>query len=466
MNSLLKKAVAFAEAVAATDTAGVLTEDRDRLFVTGRLDEHLALQGAELATELLASRLASIEVSKQQQAVAVEDLASTRGLVRITFVKHRTPTTANFFTNEGLRSALLRDDSMADVSTVLIAEDFPSFSSRTTIYQSWEEVIADGDPVRHDAVDPRKYVIHREKIIPAHVGPLLPMDGVLPAQSTVADVWMSWAMKTLPFLMADEVSMDRNRSPVLTFASPRTNVDVEMDLPLDRDLTALSMEAVAWVYDGAVGAQSRHNFLAAELARMWTQGEEWSTGFRRIGSRALESAKSAQRLHDSGKTSDVLKAEGDLRKALNDEVNRVNQQIRDLTGALWRDFAVAIGALVAKATLPKAGVSADGVGLMILLGTVAFLIASLAVTVYANHRLLRIAGETRKNWQRDVYAFLTEPQVESLALKPIGDAEAVYARVQCVVICAYVVVIVALLVIGLGVAGGTISGTPSASPSP
>jgi hypothetical protein len=444
----------------------VLTEDREKLFVTGHLDEHLARQGAELAAEMSTSRLASIEVSKQQQVVALEDLASIRGLVRITFVKHRTPATARFFTAEGLGTSLARDDSMGDVSTVLVADVFPSFSSRTASYRTWEEVTADGDPVQHDAVDPRRYIIHRERIIPPHVGPLLPKDGVMPLQSKVADVWMTWAMKTLPLLLADEVAAGGVGSLVVTFSTPRTNVEIATNGPLDRELTALGMDAVAWVYDGASGVQSRHNFLAAELARMWQEGEDWSTGFRRIGSRALESAKSAQRLLDSGKTSDVLKAEGDLRKALNDEVTRVNQQIRDLTGSLWRDFAVAVGALVAKATLPKAGASADGVGLVILVGAVAFLIASLAVTVYANQRLLTIARETRGSWQRDVYAFLTDPQVESLALKPIRDAEAVYARVQCVAICAYAVMVIAMLIIGLGGDGSATGGMPSRSPLP
>jgi hypothetical protein len=401
-------------------------------------------------------------VNNRDENVEPQKIAATTGAVRIVIAKPCTKSTVYFFTLEGFERFVFGSSGLSDARTISVASDFKEFATETIQFRPWEGPVADITSHRSDEdIDARRVIFDPTTTVPQHVGPIL-VRGQIPVASPVGDTWARHALRTLPVLLVDEIRAADDAGRLLTIVLPRTNIEQIFTETVDRELLRIESEAARWIYTSSASMETRHAFFAAELGRMWHDSEAWDIGFRRVGARALESAKSAERFMASGKTSDVLKAEGDLRKALNDEVSRVNQQIRDLTSALWRDFAVVIAALVARVSLARDG-AADGFGTMVLVGAAVFLIASISVIVYANRRLLGIARKARGTWQSDVYAFLTEPEVTTLALQPICEAEAVYSRVETIVIIAYVVAILAMLGIVSGVNNGGLRG---ANPSP
>ncbi|MBC5801927.1 MAG: hypothetical protein GIX03_02715 [Candidatus Eremiobacteraeota bacterium] len=467
MNPLLTKTVAFAESVAAAEPGGVCREDVNELFVTGRFTAETGKDCAALAQELSAAGLAQVTVvNNRDEGVVMDEIAGTTGAVRIRIMKPCTKSTVYFFTLDGLSRFVEDPSGLDEARTVLVASEFEAFSTQTIVFRSWEDPVSDVAEARSDEeIDARRVVYGPDGSVPKRIGPLI-FTGTFPAPSTVSDVWARRAWHALAALLVDEVRAVDAARRMLTITAPRTSIEQMFTEAVDRESLRLVCEAARWTYASSFSMDSRHALIAAELGRMWHDNETWDGGFRRVGARALESAKSAERLMISGKTSEVINAEGDLRKALNDEVGRVNQQIRDLTGALWRDFAVAIAALVARASLAKGGGATDIFGSAVLIGAAVFLIASIGVVVYANRRLLTIARNARTTWQSDVYAFLAEPEIESLALKPIREAETVYFCVEKIVVGAYVVVIAAILFTAFGINSSVLLGAPSASPSP
>jgi hypothetical protein len=64
-----------------------------------------------------------------------------------------------------------------------------------------------------------------------------------------------------------------------------------------------------------------------------------------IDSPALESARLLYKAHIRAGGKDTLKSLGDLRKSLTEDTQKILQQSRDLSSALWKDMALVISTL-------------------------------------------------------------------------------------------------------------------------
>lgn len=127
--------------------------------------------------------------------------------------------------------------------------------------------------------------------------------------------------------------------------------------------------AAKWVYAEGADVENRHSILSAEIARSFPRDAGWGAGLSSILGNALDSARIAYRLHLYDKSIDALKLMSDLRKGLADDVKSVSSQMSTLSAGLWRDAAVAVGAIALKS------VSAS-MGSFILAITAVYLIAS------------------------------------------------------------------------------------------
>src|SRR5690606_27287850 len=132
----------------------------------------------------------------------------------------------------------------------------------------------------------------------------------------------------------------------------------------------------------------KHTLLAYELGREWPEDISWTKGFVDRGSRALDAAKTAFHAHIRETSKDTLKSLGELRKTLTEEVSKTSQQTRELLSTLWRDFVIAITAILGRAAFVLSGTaSADSDIMRVMLGGIAvFLAFSLIFTLRANSR--------------------------------------------------------------------------------
>jgi hypothetical protein len=206
-------------------------------------------------------------------------------------------------------------------------------------------------------------------------------------------------------------------------------------------------DAARWVYASGSDVETRHILFTDALAREWHDGVAWYAGFPTFAPRALASAKNAYRKHLSDTSSDTLKALDDLRKSLSDEISKVTQQTRDLTAALWRDFAIVFTALAGRAALVVAGNPiADALAIKVLMYAAGgYALFSVASTLWANWRFEVIFSANRAAWRERLFAFLLPEELDRLAVTPLKRTRDVYRVTAWTVAVAYAVMILTVL---------------------
>ncbi|MBY3268420.1 hypothetical protein HFO05_07310 [Rhizobium laguerreae] len=124
----------------------------------------------------------------------------------------------------------------------------------------------------------------------------------------------------------------------------------------DHTLAETLIAAAKWVYADGTDVENRHSILAAEIARSFPKVTGWGAGLQATLENALDSARIAYRLHLYDKSIDALKLMSDLRKGLADDVKSVSTQTSTLSAGLWRDAAVAFGAVALKSLTASMGI--------------------------------------------------------------------------------------------------------------
>jgi hypothetical protein len=156
----------------------------------------------------------------------------------------------------------------------------------------------------------------------------------------------------------------------------------------------------------------------------------------------------AYRAHIREGSKETLKALSDLRKTLSDEVSKVSAQTRELIGTLWKDFAIAVTALLSRIALLFADkkVAAYSAPMRtVLVGAAVFIVVNLTMTLRTNARFMRIAEVTRPVWKQKLFGFLPDEDLRALAEEPIEESIATYNQAKTVVIVVYALVVILLL---------------------
>jgi hypothetical protein len=205
-------------------------------------------------------------------------------------------------------------------------------------------------------------------------------------------------------------------------------------------------QAAAWVYLEGTDVEVRHTFLSAELAREWPANRSFVDGLKGKLESSFDSARLLYKAHLRAGSKDTLKALADLRKTLADDVQKLVQQARDLSSAVWRDVAVAIGVMAVRFGLDAAKTVPSSFAFSTIYLLVAgYFIASFWLTTSINRRFLASLEQSRAAWRTKLYAFLDDDDYRELAETPLSGAIEDYRLTERRT--RRVVVIVALLLI-------------------
>src|SRR3546814_1640596 len=129
-------------------------------------------------------------------------------------------------------------------------------------------------------------------------------------------------------------------------ALPKNDLVQELDLEGYRNLQA----AVSWVYEDIASTEQRHALFAAEFCRSVSREEPIGKAFWAAGRDVLEGSGLACQLSQSNLSREAIKAQGDLRRAIADDMAKAAEGTRSLSGAVAVAIATAITVVAARST--------------------------------------------------------------------------------------------------------------------
>jgi hypothetical protein len=196
-------------------------------------------------------------------------------------------------------------------------------------------------------------------------------------------------------------------------------------------------EACFWIYSEPKESSNKHALLSGEIARASTEGK-WGAGLASTLNDALSSAQIAYRLHLQEKGVDALKLMADLRKGVAEDVRGVTSQISALSAALWRDAAVALGAVALRNT----GAVGDLVPFLVAI----YLNIGGYLTGRWADRTVKAIEDNELAFRRSLYApLLSDRTYNDLALSRYADIFREFKAFRRAVAAVYFVAIVVVL---------------------
>jgi hypothetical protein len=448
----LARAIRDAAEALARSEGGHCSETPQALYVNGTLTDGTLNQWRQIAFGLVDHNIGvliaidSFGNSVDLRIARIEDLADP---IRIIVEKAQTEGAARLFLPSSIAVLLEDQDASRNARNIYIADDFAPFSAASCLFSVWDTAIS---PVESQAVaniDPRRFVrdFTGEASVPKGTGIYI-LDSAPKQDSSVFRIWSDAARKYLPLCLVNELWEEKGVR-MASLIGPRTRrIPLGVPDPTDAELFRSLQDASKWVYLDSRDVEVKHTLFTNELAREWPEGPRFYEQFSLRAPKALDSAKTAYRAHLRNESKETLKSLTDLRKALSEEVSKVSAQTRELVGTLWRDFAIAMAAVLSRIALIFADKqpSADSLPMKtVLVGTAVFLLVDLAITLKTNARFMRIAAESRSVWGRKLYGFLSDDDVKFLAEDPIQESIETYNQAKWAVIGIYVVVIIVLL---------------------
>lgn len=365
--------------------------------------------------------------------------------VRITVTFASSPNAPHLFTLEGWRSLLLDDARVSSSTAVRLAFDDTHFRTRAFDVALWEGAPAAGPdtPSPHDG-SPRRQVRSQSSTLmaPSRIEPWV-VDG----DHGRGPAWRAWVAVSATMVarsLPNELYMEGGKERVSLAGQPPRRLELG-EFSTDVPFGALQ-QAAAWVYLEGTDVEVRHTFLSAELAREWPANRSFVDGLKGKLESSFDSARLLYKAHLRAGSKDTLKALADLRKTLADDVQKLVQQARDLSSAVWRDVAVAIGVMAVRFGLDAAKTVPSSFAFSTIYLLVAgYFIASFWLTTSINRRFLASLEQSRAAWRTKLYAFLDDDDYRELAETPLSGAIEDYRLTERRT--RRVVVIVALLLI-------------------
>ena len=356
---------------------------------------------------------------------------------------------AYFITVAGFEASLaILEETQADLRSVFVAsgEHF-SFSTGAFALRTWSDIEAVDDSMIgeiEEVLSPRRIVNNLGGVsIPSTIGML-----ILVGERGVGDVfnaWQRYAVCRLPLVLASTAWSIGDGAIELTFEG-RRRAQLRVASVDDKGASALReplQACVNWVF--ARDADTRHALLENELARLAGSVEftdckpDWFT-------QSLKAAERAYRAVLRSKSSETIKALTDLRKTIADDVARANQTTRDFLSSAWRDFSVAIAAVVARVTLfPPTAKVPEMAGHIVAFAAAGFLVMTYGITWTGNWQYNRRMAELRQSGRQLLYGYLDDEEYQREAILPSKQASDDYYVASYVIGASYVVLIFLIL---------------------
>lgn len=370
---------------------------------------------------------------------------------RLSLIFESPITTPHIFTPEGWGSLLADEEALSHAQTIRLAFIETGFDTKAFNVEPWLNAPTTVDQqVKKSASDisPRRQVRSQSSLLlaPAHIEPWIL---ALPAseQNSAVNIWQNVSSLMIAKSLTNELYKDADIAKVVLSGQPPRKLELGIFQSGHIPFNTLQ-EAATWVYLEGEDVEVRHTFLSSELARAWTPNVSFCEGLAERLASALDSARLLYKAHLRSGSKDIIKALADLRKTLADEVQKLLQQSKDLSSAVWRDVVIAIGVVGVRFAMDSVKANQVTSGFAIIYFAVAlYICVSYAITVTTNTRFLEIVEASRQSWRTKLYAFLDDNDYQTLAENPLSDAVLAYrntqrqtTRVVLVVVCALMVI--------------------------
>lgn len=355
---------------------------------------------------------------------------------------------------EQFRTALL--ESSGRFGTIRVAGLSRGFATPTLAVEPWQEIACEGSERRGgDHRNARRVVrsLDRAWMAPRDVSRWLAAD--LPDDGGwVIEEFRARAADFLLRSIVSELHTEDGECRCILASTPSRRLSFGPDVAPDAAEFRSLVDACDWIYMQGADMEVRHTLFVNELGREWPEAVEFRTGVWARLAPALDATRLVYRAHLQAGSKDTLKSLADLRKALGEEIQKLMQQTRDLSGLLWRDVAVALGVTALRFGVdPARAISAGPIYATVFVACAMYLIGSLAFATRTNAAFLRVVRHTRAEWRTKLYGYLDKHDYETLADGPLRQAEAVYRKAVRAAWGIVLVVVAALLGLAAAEAG-------------
>lgn len=428
----------------------VITEDQQtttrKLFISGTMDnDTLQLWGEVMDTDAENLRITFVDDSR-------DDIHPAQGIPGqkhfITIISDELPGILRLFTLEGWRSFLLQDPRLCQYHRIYALFINEAFETQQWKVAPWKKMLPD----ESESDVPTQTASVTKSIIRCFSTDFLPPDTIAPwiliSGDTVIDesmrLWESLACRELLKCFVNELFAAEIKKVGLSGKPPRK-------IPFGEEHAALPafdviQETAKWIFLEGNETELKHTFLSSELAREWPEGVTFCEGIVYRLPPALESARLLYKAHIRTGGKDTLKSLGDLRKSLTEDTQKILQQSRDLSSALWKDMALVISTLILRYSLEALKASGPQKVYALAFCALALYIAiSYGMSVYINRNALSLLEKNRITWRSKLYGFLDEQDYQELAGLPINTAMWSYRRVERITSAIMLVLVTLLL---------------------
>jgi hypothetical protein len=333
-----------------------------------------------------------------------------------------------FFSQKGFKGWLenlsVTDPSLKNRTCVEIADDFSEFSTFLFSVKPFGSELSLPDS-KQAPEKPGKFVRDfTQKFTPQYINAWL----INNRPAEFSDYFLTWsniAKQKLIYCLPSEIRAEGDDAQVFFRGGRSLPIPIEKEIAWDNISFDLVSDVCEWVYSTPREAETKFQLLNNHIGINWIIGQTWPSGAKDILPNSLAGAKEAFAFHLQEQSKEVVKSLGDLRKGLQEEVNKTQAATRDLVSALWRDFAVAGVVAVLKAPILPTAISDTSMkALQVGVSTLLFL--SLAVSTISNLKFNHLADSSRKNWRRKLYSFMSDDDWKRLVEVPIKSGRTAY----------------------------------------
>lgn len=305
----------------------------------------------------------------------------------------------------------------------VLGEDNP-FSTYSLAVQKFEtsDVVADA---LYTPEQPWKLVrdLTRE-LTPQNISPWL-LETAPIKEGPAFAVWKEVAKEKLVFCLPSEIRHENELSQVV-FRGGRS-IPIAVDSAIDWSVVSYDIvhQACSWIYANSRESETRFHLLNNHIATSWVGESGWPSSLNSILPNSLAGAKEAFAFHLQDQSKEAVKSLGELRKGLQEEVNKTQLATRDLISSIWRDFAVAGLILALKAPVSPVVVMESAMKVLYF-GVSILLSISLVVGTISVWRFNYLADVSRKDWRNKLYNFMSDEDWRKMVERPILSGRFVY----------------------------------------
>ncbi|MBP6083596.1 MAG: hypothetical protein KA732_20320 [Providencia sp.] len=380
----------------------------------------------------------------------VEAIAGEKNSVTILF--HNNIFSPYFFTIEGWKLFLFNDDAVTNITGIHLAFIATGFKTLSYEVLPWAETTAPqqgGQPDYKNNSTARSLVKYfSSNFLPTAKLAAWLLDSSIPENNSSFDAWKVISCREVLKCIPNELFVNSFQMVGLS-GKPSKKIQFGYIEPTENDFKLIQLVA-KWIYFEGDDIELKHTFLSNELAREWQDGVDFCEGIKTKLAPALDSARLLYKAHIRSSSKETLKALGDLRKNLADDMQKIIQQSKDLTSSLWKDVALVISTIVIKYTLDTAKMpNASKTYAVVFFAIAVFILISHFVTIIINSNFIKVIEENRMSWRKKLYGYLDDADYNELATQPIQKAYGNYKLVRNISSCLVVSLAIILCILGL-----------------